>query len=322
MNFRPLLPVLLFALRIPCLFAQGRAVFPGEGPVPFEEAGDAAAAERYLLWAEQALAEGRRKEALAALERASDFSDVSSDLSFLLAKVRRGEGKPRGAVLEALGRALETGRWRRYSADEARLLEAEELIALRNYPAALAVLAGVPGGADSAALRLSALRGLPDMPEFRRLVAEALDRYPRDPRPAKIFFTHARNGIPGPGEQALMDTALRRLPFLLDSDPDLAWMAAPFMRDTEEARRMVSAYRAGGFSNPASLPVSLNLGLIGDAEAVEELFAPGPPVQNAEPAAADAPRAAPETALDRDLIVEVFGLLRSAGGRNGFTEKL
>jgi tetratricopeptide (TPR) repeat protein len=326
MNIRRLLPVLLFALRIPCLFAQGNDALPGE-------AGDAAAAERYLLWAEQALAGGRRKEALAALERAADFSGVSSDISFLLARVRRQEGKPRGAVLEALGRALEAGRWQRYSAGDARLLEAEELIALRNYAGALAALAGVPDNADSAALRLAALRGLPDMPEFRRLMAEALDRYPRDPRPAKIFFSYTRNGIPGQDEQALMDTVLKRLPFLLDSDPELAWMAAPFMRDTEEARRLVSAYRAGNFSpqtaenpasgpgglpaggeglrefrpSPASLPVSLNLGLIGDAGAVEELFAP---------------QGAAETALDRDLVTGVSGLLRSAEGRDRFAEKL
>ncbi|MDR1586791.1 MAG: hypothetical protein LBS57_04980 [Treponema sp.] len=334
MNPRRLLPVLLFAMLIPGASAQVRGAFPGEGPAPLEEPGDAAAADRYLLWAEQAIAEGRRKEALAALERASAFSDVSSDLSYLLAKARRHEGESGGAVLEALGRALEAGRWRRYSAAGARLLEAEELITLRNYSGALATLAGVLDSADAAILRLSALRGLSDTAEFRRLMAEALDRYPRDPRPAKIFFSYARDRIPEQGEQALMDTALRRLPFLLDSDPDLAWMAAPFMRDTEEARRLVSAYRAGGLSaralpspeapaeavkspefrsNPGYIPASLNLGLIDDIEAVEELFSPAPRA-GASPAA--------ETSLDKELIIEVSDLLRSAEGRSLFAEKL
>ncbi|MDR2134161.1 MAG: hypothetical protein LBP27_03555, partial [Treponema sp.] len=336
MNLRRLLPVLLFATLIPGVPAQVRGAFPGE--LPPEEPGDAAAADRYLLWAEQAVAGGRWKEALAALERASDFSGVSSDLSCLLARARRHEGKSGGAVLEALGRALEAGRWRRYSVDEARLLEAEELITLRNYPAALAALAGVSDSADSAALRLAALRGLPGAAEFRRAMAEALDRYPRDPRPARIFFSYARNRIPEEGEQALMDTILGRLPLLLDSDPDLAWMAAPFMRDTEEARRLVSAYRAGGLSRsaagappdagappefrpgPGSIPVSLSLGLTGDLEAVEELFAPAPhgAVRGAGPAGS---RAA-EISLDRELVAEVSGLLRSAEGRDLFAEKL
>ncbi|MDR2134405.1 MAG: hypothetical protein LBP27_04790, partial [Treponema sp.] len=254
-------------------------------------------------------------------------------------RARRHEGKSGGAVLEALGRALEAGRWRRYSAGEARLLEAEELVTLRNYPGALAALDAVSDSADSAALRLAALRGLPDAAEFRRVMAEALDRYPRDPRPARIFFSYARNRIPGQGEQALMDTVLRRLPFLLDSDPDLAWMAAPFMRDTEEARRLVSAYRAGGLSSrsaagafpeagappefrpgPGSIPASLNLGLVGDLEAVEELFAPAP--HGAAQGAGPAGSRAAETSLDRELVAEVSGLLRSAEGRDLFAEKL
>ena len=325
MQPRLVLPVLLFVMVLSGLCAQS-AGGAGEG------GGDPDAAERYLLWAEQAIAEGRWPDALAALERAADFADVSSDLSYLLALARSHAGKSRGAVLEAVERALAADRWGRYGPAAARLLEAEQLIALRNYSAALASLASVPESADAAVLRLAALKGLSGGPpgaeietgnafspaaEFRRRLAEAFDRYPRDPRPLRIFFAYARNRNPGAEDQSLMETALRRLPFVLETDPDLAWMAAPCIRDAEEARRLVAAYRAGGYGperlgdfrpHPGSIAAALNLGLIGDAGAAEEFFA-GSPV-GAEPV------------IDRDLLVAVGDLLRSEAGRNVFAEKL
>jgi hypothetical protein len=323
---RRLLPVLIVVAAFSPVLAQSPG---GNGGLPVDEnrePGESAAAEQYLRWAEQAAAGGRWSEALAALERAADFADVSSDLSYLLAVVRSREGKSRGAVLEALERALDANRWGRYSPSQARLLEAEQLVAVRNYSGALASLAQIPdnadtgradGRADTAVLRLTALKGLlgvsgaGEIAEFRRRMFESLDRYPRDTRPLRVFFDYARNRNPDAADQDLMALALRRLSLLVEADPELAWMAAPFIRDTEEARRLVSAYRAGGLGqapkgsfrpNPASIAEALNLGLIDDAGAVEEFFVP--PV------------------IDRDLIVRVSGLLRSDQGRKQFTEKL
>jgi hypothetical protein len=346
MGFRLFLPVLLGVLVLSGLCAQAHNNGGPDGEAE-EGRGDPAVAERYFLWADQAAAEGRWPEALAALERAADFADVSSDLSYLLALARshalEAEGgfiqsfsprphqgtRPnnRRTVLEAVERALEADRWGRYSPAKARLLEAEQFAALRNYAAALASLEGVPDCADAAALRLAALKGLcggeppengagaPPSAEFRRRMTEALDRHPRDPRLLRIFFDYARTRNPEPEDQPVMELALRRLPFLLETDPELAWMAAPFIRDTEEARRLIAAYRAGGYGpagnrnfrpNPRSITAALNLGLIGDEEAVEEFFAP--------PSAA--------SCLDKDLIIAVAGLLRSEAGRKRFTEKL
>jgi hypothetical protein len=203
---------------------------------------------------------------------------------------------------------------------------------MRNYSGALASLAAVPAGADAAQKRLLALKGLaenaavngtvyPLAPvEFRRSLLEAMDRYPRDPRPLKIFFEYARNRNPdvsawtADGDRNLLELALRRLPFVLERDADLAWMAAGFIRDSGEVRRLLSAYRAGGLSpgpngdfhpNPGSIPPALNLGLIDDAGAVEELFAPEP-----------------ELVIPADLILSVSDLLRGEAGRDLFAQKL
>ncbi|GHV96356.1 hypothetical protein AGMMS50293_26760 [Spirochaetia bacterium] len=312
---------------------------------PLAQRGDAAAAEQYLLWAEQAITDGRWSEALAALERAADFSAVSSDISYLLARARLHEHKSRGAVLEALARSIAVNRWGHYSLAHARLLEAEQFIVLRDYSGALVSLAGVPASADSAVLRLLALKGLAwgygytggslSVPaEFRRRMLETMDRYPRDPRPLRVFFEYARNRKPeasdqnDQNDQNLMELALRRLPFVLEYDPDLAWMAAPFIRDTAEGRRLVMAYRAGGLSgtaglnnrgnfrpNPASIAAALNLGLIGDVDAAEELFAG--PMDSSGSVAHNG-----ELIVDKDLIVEVSDLIRGEEGRNLFAQKL
>ncbi|MDR0585328.1 MAG: hypothetical protein LBG57_13420 [Treponema sp.] len=339
------LPLLLFAIALSGVYAQARG---GNGEAA---EGDSAMAERYFLWAERVVSEGRWQEALAALERAADFADVSSDISCLLALARSHEQKSRGAVLEALERALETDRWNRCSPSLARLLEAEQLIALRNYSGALALLDRISEPLPQAVpvygffpnspslLRLAALKGLcgnsagtltetPGSPralvEFRRRMGEALDRYPRDPRPLRIFFEYARNRNPGPGDQDIMDLALRRLPLLLEADPELAWMAAPFIRDTEEARRLMAAYRSGGLlpakngnfrPNRASVTAALKLGLIGEEEAAAELFA-----LPEDSAAQLAPNGGP--VLDRELIILAGDLLQSGAGRKLFAEKL
>ena len=326
-------PVLLLLIAVSDLFAQPAGPLVREPP--FELRGDSALAEQYLLWAEQAVSDGRLTEALTALERAADFADVSSDLSYLLALVRSRKNKSRGAILQALDRAIGTGRWSRYSESQARLLEAEQFIALRGYFRALASLARTNASADAAVLRLAALRGLaasgagsgtggfPASVEFRRRILEAMDRYPRDPRPLRILFDYAKNRTPEEGDRVLIELALRRLPFLIETDPDLGWMAAPFIHDTEEARRLVSAYRAGSLKpyrdphfrpNPASLVVALNLGLISEEMAIEEFFSP----------ALDSAGIVPEAGqvIDKDLILALSSVLQGEAAQNLFMEKL
>jgi hypothetical protein len=290
-----------------------------------------AAAEQFIGAAERLMGEGRWGEALALLERGGDFAGASSDISYLLAEARCHEGLPLPGVQEALRRAFDAGRWDRYSPAQAYLLEAQVLIWLRDYAGALRLLDRAEGelpepwapfgsGKDAGEiplrqedqsraviLRLLALKGLPDPDGFLRNLTFALDRYPRDPRPVEILFLWAagRGENSGSPERALIDLALRRLSFLLDASPRLAYLAAPFIRDTEEARRLVSAYRARGQAERESLPVSLDLGLIDDGQAVEELFS-----------------AVPEAGLEEGLIRRVWSLLRSREGAEIFRRRL
>ncbi len=235
--------------------------------------GDAAVAQEYARWALEALQSGRLAEAEEALERASDFADLSSDLSYLLALARLRSGRPMGAVLEAARRGRKADRWRIYSDADAAKLESRALIGIRAFDEALSVIARLPEDADTAYLRLQALRGAEDGRSFQRAFRAALDAYPADPRFARFLLESLAGRLPGEGEQALVDAVLRRLPSLIPLEQRLGYLAAPFVRDADERRRMVGAYRALGNPDIASLAPALELGLMDEKTAVDELFA-------------------------------------------------
>ena len=320
---------------------------------------DSFMAQEYVRWIQQAINEDRWNDAAAALIRASDFEGVSSDISYLNAVSNNFFNADRNLIILHLDNAIETNRWVAYSVNQALLLKAQMLIAVRNYQGAVNCLdavgffgeSNVQMRSDAAMIRLAALRGialnvnddgnffLPSsgniqvLSQFRSLVLTTMDSYPRDARPLRIFFEYARNRMPEQSDLPesdinLLEFVLRRLPSLLETDPELAWMAAPFMRDLNEARRLLSQYRAGGISqiqnrdfrpNPASIPAALNLGLIDDFTAAQELFSGSRAFNNPLP-----PGIVPDgnPVLDRDIIAETYRLLRSEEGRSFFMQKL
>jgi len=290
-----------------------------------ERLGDAVIAEKYLQWAENAIAAEQWQAARAALERASDFSDVLSDISYLLAIARFKEKESPRSVLAVLDKAVKTGNWVHYSEAKARFLQAEQFLILRNFSDVLNSLDAYKNAAgdnaESVLLRLAALKRIGNSAQFRDCMAEALNLYPRDPRFLRVFFNFAGSK---PLDEAadsafseLLETILQRLPFLVELDPDLAWMAAPYLSDTEEARRLVAAYRSGSLgsmpgrrfnANTASIIPALNLGLLDDIDAIDELF--------------NVTSGASGCFLDKDLIIRIANLLRSNEGRDLLAEKL
>ena len=271
--------------------------------------GDGAIAEQYTAWAQRALQQGRWAEALAGLERGYDFSDASSDMAYLLALVRFHEGKPLAKVRDAVQQALEIQRWQTYTPDAARLLEAEICIQLRRYADALDMLDPLAPSVEKRYFQLRAFQGLGNREAFIRVMGEALNAYPRDPRPVRLFLSLAPDWRRTVIEEDLMSLVLKRLPLLLEADPDLAYIGAPFIRDSEEARRLVGAYRGIHGGVAGSIAPALNLGLIDGKTAVDELFAAASP-------------AGVRPKLDRALFSAVWKLLRNPEEQGYFSSKL
>jgi tetratricopeptide (TPR) repeat protein len=337
MKRRHFLLMVFFTLGISCFAAL---VLADENSGRVQGWGDTDAAMQYAKWTQQAVNEGRWSEALAGLERASDFVNVSSDISYMLALARSNQGKSRIGIVEALDKAVEINRWVLYNKNDALLLKTEQLIAMRNYYSALVILGQTAENADSAMLRLRALYGLilnngnaSDLVQFRNLMLSVMEKFPEDTRPLRIFFEYARNRTPEPSalvqsDLNLLNLALRKLSFILETDPELAWIAAPFIGDTGEARRLTAYYRTGGIPNirnrdfypsTGSIPIALNLGLINDTEAAEELFSGSRGFNSPLPPGI---KADGNPVLDKRIVTEVYDLLRSEAGREFFTAKL
>ena len=269
-----------------------------------EARGDRAVAERYALWGKDMAVQGRWGEVLAGMERASDFSNVSSDIPYLLALARHELNLPRASVVEALDMALMVSIWNVFDPETARLFLVENLLALRAWEDALDELEMLGSSPREAELALRALAAYSPV-VFREYMLETLDRYPREAGPVRVFLEYITaldkaDQIPEGEELEILDIILRRLPVLLPEDPELAWIAAPFIRDIDEARRLLLAYRAVNNPVPASLPVALNLGIIDEETALRELFVSG---------------ASLTSTLDINILEEIWDLLRHNDAR-------
>ena len=302
------------------LFAQ-----PVQPPVPaegrlFSDTGDVAIARRYLEWAQQEYAARDTASALIALERGADYTDVSSDLAYFTALLQAVAGYSRFSVVEKCRLAMETNRWERYTPEESRLLEVKALTELRLFEEALNTLRYCdPEKYETQFLRLLALRGIAQSyigeTGFLQTMNIIMERFPRETAPVRVLFDYAFRSDSIESLRPLIDLALRRLPILIDSEPELAYMAAPFIYDRELARRYVAAYRAAGNPHPASLVPALNLGLVSGTQAVEELFAwrgEAKRIPNNHPVVTTA---GPVSILDKELIIAINRLLRSESDR-------
>jgi len=291
---------------------------------------DAQAAVKYLEYAQNLIEKKQFNDAYAVLLRASDFKDVLSDIPYLTAVLQLETGPAsRADVIKNLNDAIDIKYWEIYSESHALLFKAEQQIITKDYHGAVNSIDRIAGQgesaqkrADAAMLRLRALRGMTlgyqaDDPvlaltQFRSSVLNTMDRFPRDARPLRIFFEYAHNKISElnslaePGDIYLLELALRRLPFLLETDPDLGWMASALVWDLNEAKRLAGAYRAVKYPHPSSIPTALNLGLIDDDTAISELFS----------------ETEKGKVINKEIITDTYKLLRSEEGRVSFTEKL
>jgi hypothetical protein len=211
-------------------------------------------------------------------------------------------------VLEAVRYALETDRWNRYTPLAARLLEAETLIQLRRFSEALGLLSFLPQNSNASCLKLKALKGLDDREAFGKVMAAALETYPRDPRPVRMLFEYAADRLPMGRDEEPIALALKRLPFLIEVDPELAYLGTPFIGDTGEARRLVGAYRAIHTPVPSSIPIALNLGILDGKTAIDEFFRNSPGTT--------------EKKLDKGLLEAIWHLLRDDTERDYFKKQL
>jgi hypothetical protein len=270
-------------------------------------------------------AAGDWKSAASALEDARLALPDNADILYLSALVSlklNGEVHPALSWLQA---GLVSGRFELYSAQDAGDLAASLLIRLRRYEEALGLLSSLPEAVQPS-------RGLD--PEYRRLRAQAFlglgkrpsavselragaERFPADPRFARLFFERFA-AAPLPAERDLADLFLGRLGLLAAQDPELPLIALPFMVLPADRENAVRAARALGIKSARASLLGLEYGLIGDEAAVKEFFA-GPAGSAAGRADGEADG---DSRIDLANLASLSGLIGTDSGRAAFAAAL
>jgi len=304
--------------------------------------GQEAVADKYLEWAKAEAEKGNAEKAEKALLRALDYADVSSDLPFELARVQRTLNRPREEALSNTELAIVTGRWRQAAEEDAFALKAELLIELMDYDAAFRVIRRLPQSAAREVLLLRAFLGLRDFPSFRINARDALRKYPDNTEIAALIFRFAalrsapvdgRRPVLSAEDTELAGDALKILDALMAASPEIIYLAAPFMYDTAEARRLLTSVSLNGAAAPRdALPVLLNLGVINEETAISILF----PEDNAAAASGSAysgtaasgaaysgsAASGQAAVISRKTLEAVYSLLRTEEARSSFIRRL
>lgn len=241
------------------------------GPSLYAQVDETPLAQQYVEAALQAIQNGRWQDAEALLEQGSDFSAASSDLSYLLALVHFQLDRPIRSVLEALRQAKMTDRWQRYTDEAASLLETQALMHMRQFEQAQQILSRLFPSADVLYFRLKILALQNEQRQFTQLFSKVIYTYPLDPRFAELYFGYMKNKAPGPQDLPLISLLLSRLPALQKIDPILPVMAIPFIQDVSERRRIYESYRALGKDLFPILGLGLELGVLDEITAINEL---------------------------------------------------
>jgi len=237
----------------------------------FAQVDETPLAQLYVEGALKAIHDGRWSDAEVLLEQGSDFSAASSDLSYLIALVRFQLERPVTTVLEALRQAKMTDRWQRYTAQSASLIEAQALMMMRQFEQAQQILQSLFPSADVLYFQLTILALQDYQDQFTQLFYKTVNTYPLDPRFPALYFRYMKNKTPGPQDPSVVSLLLSRLPILQKTDPNLPVLAIPFIQDLSERRRIFESYQALGNDMFPLLPLGLELGVIDETKAINEL---------------------------------------------------
>jgi antitoxin component YwqK of YwqJK toxin-antitoxin module len=280
-----------------------------------DDIGDFAISEKYLEWALNAEKEGSLEKAEAAILRAMDYEDASSDLSYYFAVLRTRLHRNRNEILFCLNKAIETDRWKKFDLNAAYILKTETLISLTDYDAAVRTATFIKESEKKNELLLEIYFLSKNNIAFRKTAFDAIEKYPYDTKIAELIFKYAASiKEPLAEDLDLLDKMLKRLHSLLGSDPTLVYRAAPFIFDTADARRLLEEYRATEPYIKEALPALLNIGVIDEDTAIEELFSTSVKSFDFYDA--------PSGGIDKKLLEDVFNLLRTEDTRARFKNNL
>jgi tetratricopeptide (TPR) repeat protein len=272
----------LFVLVAACV-AMPAFLLYAESPVP-GKAVNKAAAVRSLEKAASLLAASAWSDAEFEAKLGESYDPSLADFSYITALSLAARNAPRADILAATERSLASGLfWRSYDRDEAAVLCARLYAETLRYTDALELLSTVKThtSADEDYTRVYALYGQGKIPEARKAVQAALTRWPFDSRFPRVFLEREADHATSPEAIAIASSVVSRLYLWQDQDRSLLLLAVPFETDPATRERNIRVYRSMGknddsgapqTADPLSAPLALEYGVIGEKDAVEEVF--------------------------------------------------
>lgn len=212
-------------------------------------------------------------EARELVDEALAFAPADPDANYLRALIGLAKGEPLADALASMETGLAGLDYRFHDQLDAEILYASLLAKVKRPEEALRFLEGKP--ADPEVLYSGALarRLLGDLDGERRLVSEALRRFPDDPRPVFRWLNRRKPLERNSGNAAFLTRLFELRPVLSEQDRRLNILLAPYAPSLDEARFLVREYRAMGGSPGFSAVPALRLGLVDEDRAIEELLA-------------------------------------------------
>jgi len=228
--------------------------------------------DNYVEQARQAMQDGRMDDALFLLDEALLFVPGHADAAYLRAFCGWLEKQGMDTILPYLETALAGERFFYYSRDDAAWLYAYFLIQIGQYASGIRFLDSLYPEPRVLLARIEALRLSARYEEMYRNIHSVLDRYP-DQLAGLLPWIHTIDEHERqPADFALVQRMLPLLDHLRDSHPDLVPALLPFIPDLGRQKTLLSAYREAGHSSARSTRLALQLGLIDDFSAADELF--------------------------------------------------
>lgn len=243
-----------------------------------------AAAVRSLERSINLLTAGEWDQARFESELGATYDPTLADFPYIDALCLAAAGAPRADMIEKLESSLAGGRfWRSYDRTVAVLFCARLYAETLRYRDALGLLDSIPdhSSADSDYVRALSLYGLSRDAEARTLLGRCLDRWPFDPRFARLFFREEANRPLTESSRSIAAVILPRLYLWENEDRELLLLAVPFESSRAVRERNIRIYRGMGKSDarprpeddvPRSAVLALEYGLLDEGEALDEVF--------------------------------------------------
>ncbi|MDX9959521.1 MAG: hypothetical protein RBT68_13855, partial [Spirochaetia bacterium] len=219
-----------------------------------------------------ALSLGFTDEASELVEEALSFAPADPDANYLRAMIDLANGEPLATALASMETALAGAEYRFHDPVDAEILYAGLLVRVKRPEDAIRFLEGKPADPEVMYAGAMARRMLGDLDGERSLVAEALRRFPDDPRPVIRWLSRSEPLEQNPLNAGLLARLFELRPALAERDRRMNILLAPYAPSVELARFLVREYRAMGGSPGYSAIQAVRLGLIDEYRAMDELL--------------------------------------------------